>query len=309
MTSLGSEYHAKSIPSTTYSHNPQEHSPDGSVHHSEVLSSQVNSQLTPTILPIHSKSMGHSTLSATEEMGHSRSLSSVDKIEEKQQNTRSARMSQFANAMPSNSAAMPLTERVKLWSSNDTIMLIFYTFLSILTRLYRIGSNHKVVWDEAHFGKFGSYYIRHLFYFDVHPPLGKILVAVAGWLSGFDGNYEFESGSDYPDNVPFVRMRIIMALYGIAMVPVAYMTAQSLGWNWRSKHLFTLMVLLGAYIRLTQTMAGLQSHVSYYSIPCYLFSRSVLFRPGSLPCLPWTSFYEGVVVLAFLHWCLYWMRD
>ncbi|WFD23332.1 dolichyl-phosphate-mannose--protein mannosyltransferase [Malassezia equina] len=188
--------------------------------------------------------MGHATGSASEDLSRSRSLSSVDKIEEKQQNVRSARMSKFASAMPSNSAPMPLVERVKLWMMNDTIMLGFYTLLSILTRLYRIGSNHKVVWDEAHFGKFGSYYIRHLFYFDVHPPLGKILVAVAGWLSGFDGNYEFESGSDYPDTVPFVRMRIIMALYGIAMVPVAYMTAQSMGWNWRSKHLFTLMVLL-----------------------------------------------------------------
>lgn len=181
-------------------------------------------------------------------MSHTRLLSSVDKVEEKQQHARNARLSKFASAMPSKDASMPLTERIKLWSSNETIMLVFYTVLSILTRLYRIGSNHKVVWDEAHFGKFGSYYIRHLFYFDVHPPLGKILVAVAGWLSGFDGNFEFESGSDYPDNVPFVRMRIIMALYGIAMVPVAYMTAQSLGWNWRSKHLFTLMVLLGACI-------------------------------------------------------------
>lgn len=191
--------------------------------------------------------MGHATASASEDTSRSRLLSSVDKVEEKQQNARSARMSKFASAMPSNSAPIPLVERVKLWTMNDTIMLVFYTILSILTRLYRIGSNHKVVWDEAHFGKFGSYYIRHLFYFDVHPPLGKILVAVAGWLSGFDGNYEFESGSDYPGNVPFVRMRIIMALYGIAMVPVAYMTAQSMGWNWRSKHLFTLMVLLGAY--------------------------------------------------------------
>ncbi|KOS15054.1 glycosyltransferase family 39 protein [Malassezia pachydermatis] len=163
-------------------------------------------------------------------------------MEEKQM--RSSQLTRYADAMPMHKPQMPLLDRISLWSQNDTYMLIFYTVLSVLTRLYRIGSNHKVVWDEAHFGKFGSFYIRHLFYFDVHPPLGKILVAVSGWLSGFDGNYEFDSGSDYPANVPFISMRVIMAMYGVMMVPVAFLTAQSFGWNWRTKHFFTLMVLL-----------------------------------------------------------------
>lgn len=35
-----------------------------------------------------------------------------------------------------------------------------YTLLSCWTRFYQIGRNNHVVWDEAHFGKFGSYYLR-----------------------------------------------------------------------------------------------------------------------------------------------------
>ena len=124
---------------------------------------------------------------------------------------------------------------------------ILYTLASCWTRFHKIGHAGTVVWDEAHFGKFGSHYLKREFYFDVHPPLGKMLVGAAGLLAGYDGGFEFKSGEPYPDAVPYVAMRVMMAMFGVAMVPLGWYTAVELGMSWRACHLVALMVLLGTH--------------------------------------------------------------
>lgn len=70
--------------------------------------------------------------------------------------------------------------------------------------------------DEVHFGKFASYYIRREYFFDVHPPLAKLMLAFAGWLIGYDGHFEFENiGDDYHKaEVNYVGLRALPAICG-----------------------------------------------------------------------------------------------
>lgn len=124
-----------------------------------------------------------------------------------------------------------------------------YTFLSMLTRFWRIGAANYVVWDEAHFGKFGSHYINRDFYFDVHPPLGKMLVGLAGLLSGYNGGFEFKSGVEYPADLPHTSMRVMLASFGVMLVPVAWWTSGEMGWSRFTRHWVTLCVLCGEWRR------------------------------------------------------------
>ena len=87
--------------------------------------------------------------------------------------------------------------------------------------------------------------MNHDFYFDVHPPLGKILVGFSGWLAGYDGSFSFESGATYPENLNYAVMRIFNAFFGAMMVPIAYLTATELRMSTKASLLAATMVLLG----------------------------------------------------------------
>jgi len=69
------------------------------------------------------------------------------------------------------------------------------------------------------------------YYFDVHPPLAKLLNAFAGYVAGFKGDFDFENISDdyVANGVPYVGMRALPALLGTAAVPVVYAIMRETG--------------------------------------------------------------------------------
>lgn len=43
--------------------------------------------------------------------------------------------------------------------------------------------------DELHYGRFISLYLRRTFFFDSQPPLGKQLISLSAYASGYKGNF------------------------------------------------------------------------------------------------------------------------
>ncbi|XP_023216676.1 protein O-mannosyl-transferase 2-like [Centruroides sculpturatus] len=104
--------------------------------------------------------------------------------------------------------------KLEEYTKGNTNYIWILTFSSVVllttaTRLYKIHEPDHVCWDETHFGKMGSWYINHTFFFDVHPPLGKMLIGLSGVLTGYNGTFPFNKPGDKYGDHNYVGMRIV----------------------------------------------------------------------------------------------------
>lgn len=84
---------------------------------------------------------------------------------------------------------------------------------------------------------------------DVHPPLAKLLITLAGWSAGFDGEFDFKDiGKDYLEpGVPYVAMRLLPALLGVLTIPAAFLTLKVKGCTTLTAAMGAALVTFGKY--------------------------------------------------------------
>ncbi|KAJ7356079.1 hypothetical protein OS493_027005 [Desmophyllum pertusum] len=119
------------------------------------------------------------------------------------------------------------------WLANNQSIRSVIVFGGILivtfaTRFLTLEDPTHICWDETHFGKHANFYLKGEFFFDVHPPLAKMSIALAGYLSGYNGSFPFDKpGDSYGEN-SYVGMRLFCATLGALCVPLAYLTVWEL---------------------------------------------------------------------------------
>ncbi|KKU17011.1 MAG: Glycosyl transferase family 39 [Parcubacteria group bacterium GW2011_GWC1_45_9] len=106
------------------------------------------------------------------------------------------------------------------------LMVFSLIFLGLLTRFVFISHPNQTVFDEVHFGKFVSSYFTGKYYFDIHPPLGKMIIALGAGLGGYGdyvarhGVFDFEKIGESFGAVPYFWFRFFPALAG-SLIPLA----------------------------------------------------------------------------------------
>ncbi|OHT00171.1 Dolichyl-phosphate-mannose-protein mannosyltransferase [Tritrichomonas foetus] len=92
---------------------------------------------------------------------------------------------------------------------NDVFCVFFISIITFFIRFWNFQHPPNLVFDEIHFGNFTNFYIKGQYFFDIHPPLAKFLIAFIGYLSEYDGSIAFSKiyGKPYPDEF-YISLRM-----------------------------------------------------------------------------------------------------
>ena len=120
--------------------------------------------------------------------------------------------------------------------------LIFLIFFSFFTRFYRLSFPPNVVFDEAHFGLYATKYLSHQYYFDIHPPFGKLILGLVAFLTKIQPGFDFERGTEY-GSFKFIYLRGTVAFFGSLFVILIYFLVRELGFSKRAAFLASFFVL------------------------------------------------------------------
>ncbi|XP_017067631.1 protein O-mannosyl-transferase 2 [Drosophila eugracilis] len=111
---------------------------------------------------------------------------------------------------------------------NWWLLLALVFLVTCATRFYKVTEPDHICWDETHFGKMGSWYINRTFFFDVHPPLGKMLIGLSGYLTGYNGTFPFEKPGDKYNETRYQGMRYFCTVLGALIMPMGFDTVHDL---------------------------------------------------------------------------------
>lgn len=87
----------------------------------------------------------------------------------------------------------------------------------------------------------------HAGFFDIHPPLGKLILAYTSYFLGYRPEPSFvieKIGNEYPAHVKYAIVRAVSATFSVGTVPITYIIARQLRISRISSALATTSVLL-----------------------------------------------------------------
>lgn len=151
------------------------------------------------------------------------------------------------------------------------LALIAIVLVSIASHFAFFGYPRETVFDEVHFGKFVSGYFTHEYFFDIHPPLGKLIISGAARAAGFQPGFSFGSiGDVFPDNT-YLAMRLLPTLAGTLLPIVVFLLALELGFSKPAATGAGLLVALESALVIQSRFMLLDAFLLLFGFLAFLF--------------------------------------
>uniref|UniRef100_A0ABI8AQV3 Dolichyl-phosphate-mannose--protein mannosyltransferase n=1 Tax=Felis catus TaxID=9685 RepID=A0ABI8AQV3_FELCA len=172
-------------------------------------------------------------------------------------------------------------------TADINLNVVALTAMGLLSRLWQLSYPRAVVFDEVYYGQYISFYMKRIFFLDGSgPPFGHMLLALGGYLGGFDGNFLWNRiGAEYSSNVPVWSLRLLPALTGALSVPMAYQILSELGFSHCAAMGAALLMLIENALITQSRLMLLESVLIFFNLLAVLsylkFSNSQKQRPFS----------------------------
>ncbi|KAM9083561.1 protein O-mannosyl-transferase 1 isoform 2-T6 [Megaptera novaeangliae] len=178
-------------------------------------------------------------------------------------------------------------QRPVVVTADVNLNVVALTAVGLLSRLWQLSYPRAVVFDEVYYGQYISFYMKRIFFLDGSgPPFGHMLLALGGYLGGFDGNFLWNRiGAEYSTNVPVWSLRLLPALAGALSVPMAYQIVWELGFSHCAAVGAALLILIENSLITQSRLMLLESVLIFFNLLAVLsylkFSNSQKHRPFS----------------------------
>ena len=168
-------------------------------------------------------------------------------------------------------------------------------------------------------------YLKGIFFFDSQPPLGKQLIAMVSYLTGYTGDMNFTGiGAEYPESVPLKSLRMVPAICGSLLVPVVYHMVIEMGLSHKTATIagifyilencfltqsrFVLMDTIQIFLSMFGLFALLKSRRQQIFSSSWFFwilSSSTFLALGA--CVKFTGLYTLVLALGLTLYDFWWL--
>ena len=152
--------------------------------------------------------------------------------------------------------------------------------VSALVHFAYFGYPNQTVFDEVHFGMFITGYFTGEYFFDIHPPLAKLLMSLAGYFGGFRAGFSFSNiGEAFPDH-SYLALRLLPTLAGVFLPIIIYWLARRLKFSTLTSTGLGLLVAIDAALLVQSRFMLLDSFLLFFGFSALLSYLRYRENPG-----------------------------